>query len=35
MSLDLNVKQRLAQKIDELSTGDVLCEVWRAIEMTL
>ena len=34
MGLDLDVKQRLAQKIDEFPTGDVLCEVGRAIEMT-
>jgi len=34
MGFDLDVKQRFAQKIDEFSTRDVLCEVGRAIEMT-
>ena len=33
MGLDLDVKQRLAQEIDEFSTGDVFREVGRAIEM--
>jgi len=35
MGLDLDIKQRFAQKIDELSARDVLREVGRTIEMTL